>query len=277
VKLPDLKLRSERPEDKIPRGALAVVAVGVLACIASWVLIAGPGEGEAAHLEWVQHASIPDSKPVAVPGGTQTMQLTEGDIRATGTNVGGYSLYRVTSTLRIQPEAPVGHGRILCSVKGGGSKTEIAQTSGGLRATYPRSSEGGIYKQEVPATILADFSSHGGELAVLEMEDLPRRFTNERGIKVGWPEYEIGTEHIIFYLPAGKKAEELELLFATVWRTVGTPSTKISCTLTTGAGKATVRTAGALKHPSPPIDEEAEEEKAEQREEAEKEAEELAE
>lgn len=278
MKLPDLKLRAEKPEDRIPRGALAVVAVGIVACIASALLMSEPGAGEAASLEWVQHASIPDSRPVPVPGsGAKHMQLTDGDIRATGSNAGGYSLFRVSTKLRIEPEAPVGHGRILCSVEGGGSNTEVAQTSGGLRATYPRSSENGIYKQEAPLAIAVHFSSHGKSLARLEMEELPRHFTNERGVKVGWPEYETGTERILYYLPAGKKEDELELPFDTVWRTTGTPSAKIACTLTTAAGEATARTAGALKHPSPPIDEEAEAEKAQEREEEAKKAEETKE
>lgn len=258
-----------QPDGKIPRGALAVVAIGLLACVAAALLQSEPGEGEAAHLEWVQQAAIPDSKPVQVPGGSQQMQLVAGDIRATGTNVSGYSLFRAGATLKIAAEAPIGGGRIICAVAAPAAKTEIAQTSGGLRATYPRSSENGIYKQEVPETILADFSSHGGELAVLEMEDLPNRFTNQQGVKVGWPEYTPGTEHIEYYLPAGKKSTGLELPFTTVWKTIAPAAAKLSCTLTTSAGKATVRTAGSLPHASPPIDEEAEAEKAEEREEQE--------
>ena len=65
---------------------------------------------------------MPDSKPVAVPGGRQTMQLTDGEIRATGTNVSGYSLFRVASMLRIDAGAPVGGGRILCSVTAAGRR-----------------------------------------------------------------------------------------------------------------------------------------------------------
>jgi hypothetical protein len=253
----------------MPRGVLAVVAVGLLACVAAAVLTTGKGEGEAAHLEWVQVAPIPNSKPVAVPGGKGAMELTGGGIRATGTNVSGYSLFRVASVLRIDAGAPVGGGRILCSVKAAAPGTEIAQTSGGLRATYPRSSEDGIYNQEVPETILVNFSSHGSELAVLEVEDLPNRFTTERGVKVEWPEYTVGTERLKYFLPAGKPHEDLELPFDTVWKSTAVPSAKIACTLSTGAGKATVRSAGALKHVSAPIDEQAEEEKAEEKEGAE--------
>jgi hypothetical protein len=255
----------------MPRGALIVVAVGLLACIAAALLSTDKAGGEAANLEWVQAAPIPDSKPVDVPGGKGTMQMIDGGLRATGTNVSGYSLFRVASVLRIDAGSPVGGGHVVCSARAR-QGTEIAQTSGGLRATYPRSSEG-LYTQEVPEVLLIDFSSHGDELAVVEVEDLPDRFTTERGVKLEWPKYEVGTEHLQYFLPAGKPKQDLELPFDMVWKTTAIPSAKIACTLIVGAGKATVRTAGALKKVSPPINEEEEEEKAEEKEEEEAEKE----
>ena len=265
---------NEAPQEtKIPRGVLAIIAVGLLACIAAALLSTDKASGEAADLEWVQTAKVPGSQPVAVPGGKGSMELTPGKIRATGTNDSGYSLFQIATVLKIDAGAPIGGGRILCSVEPPHSNTEISRTSGGLRATYPRSSEDGIYGQEAPETLLIDFSSHGVELAVLEVADLPTRFTNEKGVKLEWPEYEVGTEHLKYFLPDGKPKQDLELPFNTVWKTTGVPSAEIACTLTTSAGKATVHTAGALRHISPPIDEEAEEEKAEEREEAEEEKE----
>jgi hypothetical protein len=251
--------------DKLPRGIIAIIAVGLLACVAAAVLSTDKGSGEAADLEWVKQATAPDSKAVPVPGGKQSMRLTDNEIRATGRNVSGYTLFRVSSTLRIGKGAPIGSGRIVCSVKTARG-TEIAQTSGGLRATYPRSSDG-LFTQEVPDVILVDFSSHGLELAVLEVEDLPNLFTTERGVKLEWPTYEVGTEHLQYFLPDGKPKQEFELPFDTVWKTTGVPAAKTSCELTTSAGKATVRSAAALQHVPPPIDEEAEEEKAEAEEE----------
>jgi hypothetical protein len=248
-----------------PRGALAVIAVGLLACIAAALLTTGKGSGEAAQLEWVKRVPTAASKPASVPGGGGTMQLTDGAIRTTGTNVSGYSLFRVSSLLRISAGAPVGSGRILCSVKVKDG-TEIAQSSGGLRATYPRSSIG-LYNQEVPEVILLDFSSHSSELAVLELDGMPERFTTEKGVKLEWPKYVVGTEHLEYFLPAGKPKQPLELPFETVWRATAIPAARVACTLTTSAGKSTVRTAGALSKVPPPIDEQQEEENLERAEE----------
>ncbi len=258
----------------MPRGALIVIAVGLLATLAAALLATDKSSGEAANLEWVQTASIPDSKLAPVPGGSQSMQLVDGEIKATGSNVSGYSLFLVGSTLRIDAGAPIGDGRVLCSVAARG-RAEIAQSAGGLRATYPRSSEAGIYSQEVPETILLDFSAKGGELVVLEPKNVGR-FTTERGVKLEWPEYEVGTEHLKYFIAGGKPKGVLELPFYTVWKTTKPPAAAIACTLTTSGGEATVQTVGALKRNSPPIDEEAEEVNEEQAEEEAEEADEEA-
>jgi hypothetical protein len=259
------------PENRLPRGALIVVAVGLLACVAAALLATDKGEGTAANLEWVKRTAIPDSAAVAVPGGKGQMQLVEGEIKATGTNVSGYSLFLAGSTLRIDAGSPIGGGRVLCTVAAN-NRTEIAQTSGGLRATFPRSSEAGIYSQDVPETILLDFSARGGELVIVEPDLFPA-FTTERGVKLEWPEYEVGTEHLKYFI-TGKPKQDLVLPFYTVWKTTATPAAAISCTLTTSAGEATARTEGGLRKTPPPIDEEAEELNEEQAEEEAEEAEE---
>jgi hypothetical protein len=259
-------------DSRPPRGALIVVAVGLLACLVAALAATGKGEGEAAQLEWVKVRKMADSKPAPVPGGRGTMRLSEVGIASTGTNVSGYSLYRVAATLEVSAGSPVGGGQILCAVAAPHG-TEIAQSAGGLRATYPRSSEGGIFSQEFPETVLMQFSSHSSELAVLETTDLRKnRFTNERGVKVEWPEYTVGTERIKYFL-AGKPKSGLELPFFTIWRSTDVPSAKIACTLKTSAGKATVRASAALAKRTPPINEQAEEEKEEEREEQEEEKE----
>jgi hypothetical protein len=263
---------TSRQDDRPPRGALIVVAVGLIACVVAAVASTDKGSGEFANLEWVQSGTAPDSQTVAVPGGGKgAMQLVDAHIRATGTNVSGYSLFTVGATLKITADSPIGDSSLICSVLTHGG-TEIAQSSGGLRATYPRSSESGIYSQEVPETVLMDFSSHSSELAVLEVLDRPARFTSEKGVKLEWPEYQVGNEHLKYSI-AGKPKKDLELPFFTIWKTTKVPGAGITCTLETSAGMATVSTQAALKKRSPPIDEQAEEEKLEEKEAAEEEKE----
>lgn len=264
-------LKGDDPDSRIPRGAVVVVVVGILACIAAPVLSHLSGaESESAHLFWVKQQPLADSKPVKVPGGTQKMQLVDGGIRSTGTNFSGYSLFRVLTTLKIDKGAPTGEGKILCTVRASNG-TEIAQSTGGLRATYPRSSEDGIYGQLVPQTLLIDFSSHGHESAVLEVGDVGEKFTTVHGVKTEWPEYEKGTEHIEYILTEEEESPttDTELPFYTIWKTQKPPAAHVSCKLTTKAGSAIVRTAGKLDKIAPPIDEEAEEATQEAKEETE--------
>jgi hypothetical protein len=259
-------------ETRPPRGALVVIAVGLVACVVAALATTGKGEGEAAYLEWVQTSPAKAAKPVPIAGGKGEMRLSDARIRATGTNVSGYSLFITSAKLTISAGAPIGDGRVLCAIKTK-QGTEVAQSGGDLRATYPRSSEDGIYSQEVPETVLMDFSARGNELASLEVPDRPLRFTTEQGVKVDWPEFKLGEERIKYFI-AGKPRKDLALPFFTVWRTTAVPAAEIACTLETSAGKATTRTEVALAKRPPPIDEEAEELNDEEREEQEEEAEE---
>ncbi|MGB7685634.1 MAG: hypothetical protein WBL45_07605 [Solirubrobacterales bacterium] len=236
---------------ELPRGPVIIVAVGLFLCLVAAVLATDKTSGAAAQLEWVQHEPLPDSKPATVPGGGGQMRLTEGGIRATGTNVSGYTLYRVAAVLKIDAGSPVGGARILCETKAP-AKTEIAQTSGS-RASYPRSSEK-LVSQEVPENVVVEFSSHGTYSALVELGDaIGEKFSTEPGIKLEWPPYKIGVERWEWFLPPGPPSMELRLPFASYWRTTALPSTNVSCTLTTSAGTTTVHTQGELTKLSPPI------------------------
>jgi hypothetical protein len=248
----------------LPRGALIVVAVGLIASLAAALLTTSEGEGSAAQLEWVMKAPLSDSKAVTVPGGGGKFRLTDGGIRATGRNAGEYELFRVTSVLKIDAGSPVGGARIDCSTTGPPG-SEVAQTPKS-RASYPRSSEE-LIKQGVPENTLVEFNSHGDELALLELGDAFESFANERGIKLEWPEYIAGHERWEWFLPKGPPSEPLELGFASFWKTTERPVSHISCTLKTSAGSASVATTGSLPKVSPPIDEQQEEENQERAEE----------
>jgi hypothetical protein len=244
------------PDNRMPRAALIVVAVGLFACLVAALLSTDRAAGEAAQLEWVQEGPIPDSEAASVPGGSGEMRLTDAGLKATGTNFSGYALYRVAATLRIDAGSAVGSGRIFCRVKG--RRSFVAQTTR-LRASYPRSSDK-LFNQEIPEVVLVEYNSHGVGLAVLEFDDLfAGGFSTERGVKLEWPPYEEGAERWQWFLPPGPPKEDLVLPFATVFKTTGIPAARVSCTLTTNAGEATVASAGALPERSPPIDEEAEE------------------
>jgi hypothetical protein len=268
VKRPSLKRPSVSVDERIPRGAIAVVVVGVIATIAAAVLSGTGGGGSAAHLEWTRQLKLPDSKTAAVPGNPGAkLHLINGKIQSTNSNVAGYALFRVLATARIDDGVKLEPGsKLLCSIRTG---VLIAQSGeGGLRMLYPRSSETGIYGQPLEEEVVAQFASHGHLTAILQVgEDLPPRYTTVKGVKLEWPEYEVGTENLEYLLPEGTPKAAIALPFYAIWKSTRRPSAKVSCELQTAAGKATVETEGHLTGVSLPIDEEAEEASEEQREE----------
>jgi hypothetical protein len=219
-----------------------VIAVGLLATVFAALLSTDKPLG-AVELEWEQKAPMPDSKPVAIPGGGE-MQLSDAGIRVTEANASEYRLYRVAAVLTIDAGSAVGQGRLRCVVKVP-PRTIVAKTLGS-RASYPRSSEE-LAEQEAPEKVQVQFSSHSTDLAGLEVGDtLGKRFTSERGIVVEWAPYKVGQQVWQWGFPPGRPAEPLVLPFASIWRTTATPAAKIACTIETVAGTSTVRTAGRL-------------------------------
>jgi hypothetical protein len=230
-------------EQKIrpPRGALVVIAIGLLATVAAALLSTDKLIG-AASLEWVEKAPMPDSKRAPIPGGGE-IQLIEAGIRSTEANVSEYTLYRTSAVLRISAGSAIGHGRLRCAIR---VKQSIAAKTHNSRASYPRSSEE-LFEQGTPETSLVEFSSHSTDLASVELSDVfGERYTGEKGIVVEWAPYRIGQQVWHYGLPAGQPKEELRLPFASIWRTTANPAAKIACTIENSGGAATVRTAGAL-------------------------------
>jgi hypothetical protein len=234
-----------------PRGAVVVIAVGLVATVAAAALATSGPAGSAAQLEWIAKGPLPDSKPAAIPGGG-SMRLSDGGIRLSEGNVSGYRLDRVASVLTIAPGSAVGQGRLRCAMHVPRPPRTLVAKTPGSRASYPRSTGEGkelLDQGDVPETVLVDFNVHGDELASLEFGDVFPAFTSEPGVTVSWAVFKEGVQIWQWGLPAGRPRKPVELGFASVWRTTTTPSARIACTVQTAAGSATVRTAGRLALP----------------------------
>jgi hypothetical protein len=225
-----------------PRGALAVIAVGLFATFAAAVLSTSKLIG-AAELEWVKEEKLPDSKPAAIPGGGE-MRLSEAGIKATDANVSDYTLYRTAMVLTISADSAIGRARLHCGIEVA-RRTIVAKTPN-TRASYPRSTDD-LSEQETNENSLIEFSSHSKDLALVELGDvIGERYTRVKGIVVEWAPFQIGRQVWDIGLPPGRSEEDMRLPFAAFWRTTATPGAKLSCTLENSSGEATVSTAGTL-------------------------------
>lgn len=231
-------------ETRPPRGAIVVIVVGLIAAIAAALLATESAGGSSVELEWEKQATIPDSRPAAIPGGG-SMRLGDGGLRSTEKNVNGELVYRATAVLRIDAGSAVGQARVRCGMRGGAG-SELGRTVNS-RGAFPRSSgEYNLTKQEVPGSVGIRFPVRGAEYASLEFEDAFPAFTELPGVVVSWAPSRTASQEWQWGLPQGKPAEPLELGFASFWRTVGEPGVRISCTLENADGSASVRTAGSL-------------------------------
>ena len=56
-------------DNRPPRGALAVIAIGLIATFAAAALSTEEAGGSSAEIEWIEQAPLPDSPAAAIPGG----------------------------------------------------------------------------------------------------------------------------------------------------------------------------------------------------------------
>jgi hypothetical protein len=226
-----------------PRGALMVIAIGLVATLAAAALATDDVGGSSVAIEWTARAPLPDSPAATIPGGG-SMRLQDAGLRASEDNIEGERIFRATSVLRIEAGSTVGQARVRCRMRGGGA--ELGRTVDS-RGAFPRSSgEYNLTKQEVPESVGIRLPIQGAEFASLEMGDTFDSFTDLPGVVVSWLPHRTDSQEWQWGLPEGRPQEPLTLGFAGFWRTGGAISVTVSCTLETGAGKATVRAAGEL-------------------------------
>jgi hypothetical protein len=232
-------------ESRPPRGALIVLAVGLIAPLAAAVLATDSSGGSSVAVEWAAHAPLPDSRVAAIPGGG-SMRLRDGGMRASEDNLEGERIYRVVSILRLESGSAVGQGRVRCRMTGGPG-TELGRTVNS-RGAFPRSSgEYNLTKQDVPGSVGVRLPIEGAEYASLEMEDAFEAFTELPGVVVSWLPYSPHAQEWQWGLPKGRLREPLELGLASFWRAAGDLKARVSCKVQTATGSAAVATAGRLE------------------------------
>lgn len=226
-----------------PRGALVVVAIGLLATAVAAIASTAESGGAWVEVDWVAKAALPDSKAAPIPGGG-SMRLEDAGLRVTEDNISGERLFRLAAVLRIEAGSAVGQARVGCSMRGDGA--ELART-GDNRGAFPRStSEESLTKQDVPDRVGMKFHISGGEYASLELADAFDAYTGLRGVVGTWEEHETGSMGWQWGLPKDRPEEPVTLGFASFWKTTRAPSGSVACTLENAVGAASARTAGSL-------------------------------
>lgn len=225
----------------VPRGALAVVVVGLVLTAVTAFLTVGESEG-GERLDWELSASIPDSEPADL-GEDGQLQVTEAGIEATRANASGYSLFRIDGTVVVDLGDFAGRAEPRCTVDVPPGAV-LARTPN-KRASYPLPSED-LRSQAVPELSVVRFNAKGTDIVGVEVEDAFEEFTNANGVKVEWAPYRKGQQTWEWVLEPAERSEPVTLSFVTMWRTTGQPGAKIACTVEAAGKTARVGTGGTL-------------------------------
>ncbi|HYP54974.1 MAG TPA: hypothetical protein VEQ41_01550 [Solirubrobacterales bacterium] len=227
-----------------PRGALIVIAVGLLATAVAALASTDKSGGSWVEVEWAAKSALPDSRPARIPGGG-SMRLRDAGLRVTEDNINGERVFRLAAILEIDARSAVGQARVGCTMRGGGA--ELART-GDNRGAFPRStSEESLTKQEVPDRVGLKFHISGGEYASLELADAFDAYTNLPGVVGTWEEHRDDAMGWQWGMPKGRPAQPVTLGFSSFWKTTTKPPAgSVSCTVENAIGAAAVRTTGSL-------------------------------
>jgi hypothetical protein len=228
-------------QDSVPRGAIAVVAVGLLLSVVAALLTIDEDEG-GERLEWELSAEIPSSRPAAL-GSDRTLEITEGRIEATRENASGYSLFRVAGAVVLDLGEFDGRSELRCTVRVP-PRSVLARTPG-KRAAYPLPSED-LQSQAVPEVSVIRFNAKGSDLVGVDVEDAIEEFTNADPAKVEWAPYRQGEQTWDWVLEPAERSEPARFAFMTMWRTTESAAARIACTATAGGEAARAATSGGI-------------------------------
>ncbi len=235
------RVMDERRKDRLPRGAIAVVAIGVFASILAAVLT-NENLSSADTLPWAGSRTMASTK--AVPLGPQgSIRLLKPRIFASKTNIAGYTLFMIETRLALNVGRYDGRAAARCSISAPLPATN-AQTPN-QRAAYPRPSEN-LDDQSVTDYVVAEFAARGGaysavdttpgeNLSFVEYSDLP-------GTELLWETYLDNHAVWDWLLPEKQSGKTAKLGFFSLFRTTERLPAKIECTAAAGDNTAKLST-----------------------------------
>jgi hypothetical protein len=219
----------------VPRGAIVVIVVGLLACVATALLTVGESSGGES-LSWDVSGRIPDSAP-------GPLQITDAAIASTRPNASNYRLFRISGTVNADLASFSGAVPVRCTVEAG--KRSVLGRTPGKRASYPLPSND-LATQSVPDQSIVRFNAKGTDIVGVPVSDAFTDYTNANDAKVDWAHYKPGRQTWNWLLRPAKRSEPVTLSFATMWRTTTDPEGKIACSAQAGSRKLSAKTAGKL-------------------------------
>jgi hypothetical protein len=233
----------EKPEnnpksDRMPRGAIATVLVGLLL---TGIVIASDltkGGGTAVEINWdtVEAVETPKAEKLGPDG---SFGVARASIAAIAPIASGQLLFRVAGVVNIDS----GRGEVptvaRCDITSPADGSRIALTPG-LRAAWPRPSIE-LQAQEVPEASVAMFKARGADALFLPIRDVFARFTDSAApTDVDWDGFEEQTQNWVWTMPEGTGPGAATLGWSVIFKTEEKPRARILCRGSVGEDETVV-------------------------------------
>jgi hypothetical protein len=229
-----------------PRGAVVVVAVGVLVTIAAIALSKDAG-GSGEDVAYVTQKPKPfgDSALVSLAGGGNT-QIVDGFISYSDANESKLRVYRIEASLRANAGTGSKVTSILCGLKY--PKGVSLGTSGGRAAAFPRPLEDTSDDAIKEATDV-EYDTSDSDRAAVDLREDFFKYVIGGNPSVSWPGLTQDQNAWLWRYP--KPVERTRVNFAVLAIARGGQSVAITCTprfTGVNAGETTVDTSVTLPH-----------------------------
>ncbi len=223
--------------DRIPRLAIAVVVVGLLATAAVYAIAQLPGSGSL-EIDWDTTEVV--STPPARDLGNGSFAVARSSLSALAPNDEGGLIYRVAGVVRIDSG-----GRKLTTVRcdvnsnAAGETNRMAHSSR-LRAAWPKPSDA-LQEQEVPETSFVKFRTPDSKKIDLPIRDVVQRYIDtDAPTQVEWDGYIEDDQNWIWTMPNGTGVGAATLPWLVIFKTDARPKGTIKCKATVGDKSARV-------------------------------------
>ncbi len=223
-----------------PRGAVVVVAVGLLVTVAAILLSRDPG-GVGEDVPYKTETDFPDSPTVALEGGGDA-KIVDGVISTTADNDFGDRLYRIEASLRVRAGgAKIDQVRCRLELPEG---VHIGQ-SDGRRAAFPRPLAD-TADDAIKEGASVEFETDDAALAGVLLRNAFFKYVIGGNPSVNWPNLAEGQQTWLWRFP--DPVDSTRINFAIILVSEGGQTVPIACSPETSAGTqlATARTAVKL-------------------------------
>ncbi len=230
------KPEEKLPSDRMPRGAVATVIVGLIVTL--MVIALDLRSGNAEKPGWPTTTSV-ESQDAVDLGSGGSFGLAETTISAIPPTESGELLFRVAGEAKIESGYSAGAATVDCSVTSLAEGSIIARTPV-REAAWPRPNIE-LQSQFVPAEPRISLKQKGSEDLSVPVRDTLKGFTeSDEPIEVDWDGSTDQTQKWKWTMPEGTGAFAASLYYLVIFRTSERPRARIACSGSSGGEKKEV-------------------------------------